>query len=155
MQAKVPRLKLSPMEPYSFYRLRKWKVLENYVFYVECIDRRCFIPRGFVFDGATVPRIFQWLYSPVGILLIPSLFHDFAYEYGYLLIKTDDGEPEEYGHELDRADFDKIFYNITVQMYDQRIYAWIAYIFTRFFGFASYKGTRYRGPRHYKEVKDG
>lgn len=42
------------------------------------------IPKGFQFDGASVPRILWSILNPVGILLIPGLLHDYAYRYQHL-----------------------------------------------------------------------
>ena len=33
------------------------------------------IPKGFEFDGASIPRPFWWILSPVGLLFIPGLVH--------------------------------------------------------------------------------
>lgn len=45
------------------------------------------VPKGFITDLASVPRIF-WLipgFSPFGLLLEGSILHDFGYQHGYLL----------------------------------------------------------------------
>ena len=38
------------------------------------------IKLGYRFDGASIPRIFWFLLSPIGILLIPGLLHDYVYQ---------------------------------------------------------------------------
>lgn len=43
------------------------------------------VPAGFVFDGASIPRFAWFLLSPIGLLLIPGLIHDYAYTHRYLL----------------------------------------------------------------------
>jgi len=45
------------------------------------MDLTLLIPEGFTFDGASVPRVFWPILNPTGILLVPGLFHDFAYKY--------------------------------------------------------------------------
>lgn len=44
------------------------------------------VPAGFRFDGASTPRL-TWLfgYRPDALLLIPGLYHDFAYRHGYVM----------------------------------------------------------------------
>lgn len=43
------------------------------------------IPKGFCFDGASVPKLFRSLLSPTGILFIPGIIHDYAYTYDQLI----------------------------------------------------------------------
>lgn len=38
------------------------------------------VPKGFVSDGASVPRIFWWVMTPTGVLFEASVLHDFLYE---------------------------------------------------------------------------
>ena len=46
------------------------------------------IPAGFTFDGASIPKFLRSFFSPVGVLLIGGLVHDYAYKYTTLLRKT-------------------------------------------------------------------
>lgn len=107
------------------------------------------IPKGFVFDGASIPKplwflcglivlaiflgvtisyeillIFSCLFliagvtlSPVGLLLIAGLVHDFAYRYGYLWKVNKDGSYSKYTHRNgDRLDYDELFLDINLQV---------------------------------------
>lgn len=38
------------------------------------------VPKGFVTDGASVPRLFWWFASPSGDLFEASVVHDFLYK---------------------------------------------------------------------------
>lgn len=60
---------------------RKWMVDEEYQLYVPFLDEILVIPGGFIFDGASIPRVLWPVMSPTGILFLPGLFHDFAYRY--------------------------------------------------------------------------
>jgi len=62
--------------------IRQWEVMEDFYYLYE--GRELVIPKGFIFDGASIPRIFWTILSPTGLLLIPSMFHDYAYKYDYL-----------------------------------------------------------------------
>jgi len=44
------------------------------------------IPKGFIFDGASIPRLFWNMLSPSGYLFLAGLFHDFPYKYGFVYI---------------------------------------------------------------------
>lgn len=44
------------------------------------------IPKGFQFDGASIPKLFRPLLSPTGILYLPGIIHDYAYKYNQLLV---------------------------------------------------------------------
>jgi hypothetical protein len=62
---------------------RQWKVEENW-FFILPNGVLIVIPAGFIFDGASIPRMFWAFLSPIGILFLPSLVHDFAYKYDLL-----------------------------------------------------------------------
>ena len=70
--------------------VRKWKLVENWQYRLSASytgkDREItiVIPKGFVFDGASIPRPFWAILHPSGLLLIPALVHDFAYRCGFL-----------------------------------------------------------------------
>jgi hypothetical protein len=61
---------------------RRWEVVED--FYYTYKGFELVIPKGFIFDGASIPRIFWTFLHPTGLLLIPSMFHDFAYAHDFL-----------------------------------------------------------------------
>lgn len=71
------------------FAARKWMIDEDYELYVPFLDETLFIPSGFIFDGASIPRFLWPMMSPVGILFLPGLFHDFAYRYNCYM--TTDG----------------------------------------------------------------
>lgn len=65
---------------------RRWEVVEDWsvdVFGCGTVV----IPRGFTFDGASIPKVFRNILSPVGILMIPGIVHDFCYAHHYLCVK--------------------------------------------------------------------
>ena len=43
---------------------------------------------GFQFDGASIPKFLHPFFSPVGVLLMGGLVHDYAYKYETLLMKN-------------------------------------------------------------------
>ena len=92
---KMPELKPVPIatEKHGFtvwlHSVRTWELTENwkYTLPVSCTGGKgvkIVIPKGFVFDGASIPRPFWAILHPSGLLLIPALVHDFAYRCGFL-----------------------------------------------------------------------
>lgn len=64
--------------------IRKWELSEDWEYKLPEDEPVIVIPKGFVFDGASIPRPLWGLLSPTGLLLVPGLIHDFAYRYDYL-----------------------------------------------------------------------
>lgn len=68
---------------------KKWKVSKDWYFrlYNGVIIK---IPKGFVTDGASVPKLFRALLTPSGILFVAGIIHDYAYRNDKLMgMKTD------------------------------------------------------------------
>lgn len=96
---------------------RKWEVVEDYWFFCESLNVWVMIPSGFIFDGASIPKILRMLYSPVGILLLPGLFHDYGYRFENLLVSsTRDGQVNANYDWWTRSQWDKLFLNIGIQV---------------------------------------
>ncbi|MCK5613311.1 DUF1353 domain-containing protein [Candidatus Pacearchaeota archaeon] len=62
---------------------RRWKLLEDYVIEIPGYGF-IMVPAGFIFDGASIPRMFWTFLSPTGLLFIPGIFHDYGYKYNKL-----------------------------------------------------------------------
>ena len=128
--------------------VRTFKMVENWRFTLPN-DIIIVIPKGFVFDGASIPKplwflcgllilalvlgimisweiilLFSCLFiiagvtlSPVGLLLIAGLVHDFAYRYGYLWKVEDDGSYRKYYHiRGTRLNYDELFLDINLKV---------------------------------------
>ena len=63
--------------------VRKWQVVEDWEYDLPG-GPRVVIPKGFEFDGASIPRPLWFILSPTGLLLIPGLIHDFGYRFDYV-----------------------------------------------------------------------
>lgn len=127
--------------------VRRWRLAEDWRF-VMFNDVEIVIPKGFEFDGASIPKPVYFLagvllvlffigieissvlalflailfmlsgllLSPVGIMLVAGIIHDFAYSYGYLwrydgdqLVKYKYGDGE-------RLEWDELFLNVNLQV---------------------------------------
>jgi hypothetical protein len=63
---------------------RRWILEQDW--YVELFTGDIIrIPKGFVFDGASIPKLFRFALSPTGILFFPAILHDYAYKYNKLI----------------------------------------------------------------------
>ena len=58
---------------------RHWEIADDFDY--EINGTKFVIPAGFKFDGASIPKFLHTFLSPVGVLLIGGLVHDYAYKY--------------------------------------------------------------------------
>ena len=73
------------MRLFFTYR-RKFEVMEDYILWVPLLNAYIFVPSAFIFDGASVPKMLNGLYSPTGMLLLGALPHDFGFRYQCLVL---------------------------------------------------------------------
>lgn len=57
---------------------RRWELMEDWA-YVFSNGKEIFIEKGFVHDGASIPKGFRNIVSPVGVLYIAGIIHDKKY----------------------------------------------------------------------------
>ena len=89
---------------------REREVAEHREYTVPKNDTRIVIPRGFRFNGASIPRPLGAILSPTGWLPIPGLIHDYAYRYGQLRKVKDKQEASLYGEGEGRAFGDRLLW---------------------------------------------
>ena len=61
------------------FQVRRWRVEEAFIYQYK--GKKYAVHAGFEFDGASIPKVLWALLSPVGLLLIPGLIHDYGYRY--------------------------------------------------------------------------
>lgn len=127
---------------------RKWEVVMDYEVYIEHLDITVKIPggsiyepvkkTGFIFDGASIPRLFRNVLAPTGILFIPGLVHDFGYKFRFLLLpdntKVHVGESQKF--------FDKVFEEMSLQINGIKGPSFVAYGSLRGAGFMAWNKHR-------------
>ena len=91
--------------------VRKWEVVENWHYKLND-DVELVVPKGFQFDGASIPRPFWAILSPTGLLLIPGLLHDYAYMYDQLWQVGPRGETIPYQKNAGKDSWDILFKNV-------------------------------------------
>jgi hypothetical protein len=122
---------------------RKWKIEESWLFYID--GEQYIIEEGFVFDGASVPKYFRSWLSPMGVLLIAGLVHDWGYKYASLakVMNTGTFIPVE----KNQKEMDIIFREVAVQVNGFGFINGIAYYVLRACGFFAWNGHRKRDPK--------
>jgi len=122
------------------FTTREWVVVQDWIFTLD--GRNYKIPKGFQFDGASVPKFMRMWLSPTGILLIGGLVHDYGYKHGTLLMVGD--------HEIGQKDqkwMDQLFLDVCVAVNGFSTLNYIAYCMLRCFGFIAWnKHRRENGP---------
>ena len=90
-----------------FTYTRYYEIMEDYILYVPILDAYIFIPKGFIYDNASVPKLFNNLYRSDGLLLLGSPPHDFLYRYQCLIFVQEDGSLEF--KDFTKKEADRIF----------------------------------------------
>lgn len=117
---------------------RKWEIAQD--FHYELNGVEYVIPKGFQFDGASVPKFLATFLSPVGVLLLGGLVHDYAYKYAALkpLNKKDPILT------LDQKRADEIFRDINIEINGFYFLNFLAYWALRLGGWFAWNGHRKR-----------
>lgn len=127
------------METIKLYT-RKWLIYENYFLNIPG-HPTIIVPRGFVFDGASIPKVFRTFLSPVGVLLIPGLIHDYGYFYNSLFC-VENGNMRTYMHGAGKDAFDKLFLEIANEVNGLTKVNKTAYYAVKYFGGFAWKNHK-------------
>ena len=117
---------------------RTWEVVEDYYLEIPWLDIMVKIPKGFIFDGASIPKLFWPLLSPTGLLFIPGLFHDYGYKYNYWV----DVNNNKVFVKADQRFFDNQFRKLGVYINDMKILDKVAWVALRGFGWITWNKHR-------------
>lgn len=119
-----------------FWGVRQWVIAEDWHF--ELDGQQYVIPKGFQFDGASVPKFLASWLSPTGILLLGGLVHDFIYKYETLVLKGKKKcEPN-----FTQKEADQLFRDINIEQNGIHVLNWAAYFALRLGGFVAWNGHR-------------
>ena len=117
---------------------RNWVLTDDWKFNLD--GKEYVIPAGFQFDGASIPKFLRTFFSPVGVLLIGGLVHDYAYKYKTLL----EVNKKKTMGEITQARADEIFRDINVIVNGFYTMNYLAYWSLRIGGFVAWNGHRKR-----------
>lgn len=120
--------------------VRHWEICEDFYYSLE--GERYVIPKGFQFDGASVPKFLAMWLSPTGVLLMGGLIHDYGYKYGTLL--KDDRTT--IGCQSQKW-MDKLFRDICIEQNGFKLLNYLAYWALAIAGFVAWNGHRKHEPK--------
>ena len=120
---------------------RHWEIVEDW--HYQLGDNKFVVPAGFQFDGASVPKFLATFLSPVGVLLMGGLVHDYAYKYAGL--KTAGTKKEQkLEWNLDQKMSDELFRDICIEVNGFKVLNYLAYWSLRLAGFVAWNANRSR-----------
>ena len=113
-----------------------WEIAKDFEY--EINKQKFVIPAGFKFDGASIPKFLHMFLSPVGVLLIGGLVHDYAYKYETLLCKN---KKDTIGV-ITQKKADQIFRDINIEINGFYLMNYLAYWSLRLGGFMAWNKHR-------------
>ena len=124
---------------------RQWIVAKDFNY--TMFGNEYVIPKGFQFDGASIPKFLHTWLSPTGVLLMGGLVHDYAYKYAGLKMKGKTVTSRNLTsktelHELDQKGSDQIFRDINIEINGFHFLNYLAYWALRIGGFVAWNGHR-------------
>ena len=114
---------------------RHWEIVKDFRYSLNGEDY--IIPKGFKFDGASVPKFLAQFLSPVGLLLIGGLIHDYGYKYETLLLRNG----KTIGNK-DQKWMDQTFRDINIEVNGFYLLNYLAYWALRVGGFVAWNKHR-------------
>jgi hypothetical protein len=114
---------------------RHWEIAKDFHYSIN--EKDFIIPKGFKFDGASVPKFLGQFLSPVGVLLIGGLVHDYGYKYETLLLKN----KKTIGVK-DQKWMDETFRDINIEVNGFYLLNYLAYWALRIGGFVAWNKHR-------------
>jgi len=117
---------------------RNWTLLTDFRYKMNGTEY--VIPEGFTFDGASIPKFLRSFFSPVGVLLIGGLVHDYMYKYAALKPAAVKGSLLM----VDQKKADQIFRDINIEVNGFYFMNYLAYWSLRIGGWVAWNGHRRR-----------
>ena len=117
---------------------RNWELTQDWKYNIDGKDY--IIPKGFQFDGASIPKFLRTFFSPVGVLLIGGLVHDYMYKYTHCKPVSAKGALLV----VDQKKADQIFRDINIVVNGFYTMNYLAYWSLRIGGFVAWNGHRKR-----------
>jgi len=120
---------------------RNWELTKSWRYNMNGVEY--IIPAGFTFDGASIPKFLRTFFSPVGVLLIGGLVHDYMYK--YTVCKPSDSTGSLLV--VDQKKADQIFRDINIEVNGFYFMNYLAYWSLRIGGFVAWNGHRKRNEK--------
>jgi len=131
----------------GIFKRREWELAGKWYFRfppTAGVAGTLILPEGFRFDAASVPRLFWWIpgFSPVGVLMIPALIHDYAYRRGYLPVRLYRGDIISFGWGYKRTFWDNLFLKMSLYVNGVVLIDYIAWLGIRLGGWNAWRKCR-------------
>ena len=120
---------------------RNWELVQDWKYNLDGTEY--VIPKGFTFDGASIPKFLRTFFSPVGVLLIGGLVHDYMYKYTHCKPVSAKGALLV----VDQKKADQIFRDINIEVNGFYFMNYLAYWSLRLGGFVAWNGHRKRNAK--------
>ena len=120
---------------------RNWKITKDWKYRYN--GNEYIVPAGFQFDGASIPKFLRTFFSPVGVLLVGGLVHDYMYKYACMK-RTDKKSTLLI---VDQKKADEIFRDICIEVNGFYTMNYLAYWSLRIGGFVAWNGHRKRNAK--------
>ena len=119
---------------------REWEIREDYVIWCDYLQKYIFVPKGFIFDAASVPKALHSILGPIGILLLGSCPHDEGYRYGGFIHVNEDGSL--YFKEYTKKEIDNVFFSMCKKESSLGLVSRTATASLTLFGFVAWNNAR-------------
>ena len=131
------------LERYSYVvtSTRNWEITKDWKYNIN--GKNYVIPAGFQFDGASIPKFLRTFFSPVGVLLMGGLVHDYMYKY----TACKPARPNKALLIVDQKRADQIFRDINIEVNGFYFMNYLAYWSLRIGGFVAWNGHRKRNAK--------
>ena len=120
---------------------RNWELVQDFKYNIN--DVEYIIPVGFQFDGASIPKFLRTFFSPVGVLLVGGLVHDYMYKY----TACKPVNKKDALLVVDQKRADQIFRDINIEVNGFYFMNYLAYWSLRIGGFVAWNGHRKRNAK--------
>ena len=131
------------------YDVRKWELAADWEYQLNP-ENRIILPQGFRFDGASIPRVLWTFLSPVGLLFIPGLIHDYGYRYRQLWkIDKHRNEAVPYMEGENKTHWDRLFWMVGRQVNGTKFINLAAFLAVYLAGYGAWMKNRKREEQEY------
>ena len=127
-----------------YFATREWVFAEDWEFHLPETGETYVIPKGFQFDGASIPKRLRAYLSPVGLLLVPGIIHDFGYRYDYVWLREADGSLRRAYAGAGREHWDALFFKVGNYVNGVFIINWLAHFALALAGGIAWRRNRRR-----------
>ena len=111
-----------------FTHTREWELEEDWWFWCKARNQYLFVEKGFIFNGASIPKIFRWFVGPTGLFLLGSLPHDKIFQDGYIRVAPYWLGSTQTITDWTRANADKLFRQVNDQANESFVVNFIGWL---------------------------